>query len=52
MNRGHGVKLNIKWYIWFIKQSQSYMKGYNPIAVFIKSLYKGFGFVKTMRNEC
>jgi hypothetical protein len=41
-------------YIWFIRESQAYMQGHNPFDVFFKSLYKGFGFCKTMkewRNE-
>lgn len=38
----------IKWYLWFIKESQDYMRGYNPIVIFFQSLYKGFGFTKDM----
>lgn len=38
----------IKIYIDFIKLSQSFMAGYNPIIVFIKSLYKGIGYTKEM----
>jgi hypothetical protein len=42
---------NVKWYGWFIKESQSYMKGYNPVVIFFKSLVKGFGFVKDMNGR-
>jgi len=45
----NGMK-SIKYYVWFIKQSQSFMKGHNPIIVFVKSLYKGFGYVKSMNK--
>ena len=40
---------SIKYYLWFVKESQSFMKGYNPTLVFIRSLYKGVGFVKSMK---
>ena len=42
---------SIKNYIWFIKESQSYMKGHNRIIIFFQSLYKGFGFVKLMKGS-
>ncbi|WP_281346933.1 hypothetical protein [Weissella coleopterorum] len=41
----------IKDYIWFIKESQSYMKGHNSIVVFLKSLWLGIGFVNAMNGE-
>lgn len=39
-----------KWnnYKWFIKESQSFMEGHNKVIVFVKSIFKGFGFVKYM----
>ena len=40
---------SIKNYIWFIRASQDFMKGYNPVVVFIQSLYKGIGFCKLMK---
>lgn len=40
--------LIIKDYLWFIKESQMFMKGYNPIIIFLKSLYKGIWFCKDM----
>jgi len=43
---------NIKLYFWFIKESQKFMKGYNPIIVFIQSIYKGFRFVKISNEGC
>lgn len=43
---------NIKLYLWFVKESQSYMKGsMNLILVFFISLYKGLWFVKAMKGE-
>jgi len=36
----------IKYYLWFIRESQSFMKGYNPIATFFKSLCLGLGFTR------
>lgn len=43
----------IKWmkdYVWFVKESQNYMSGYNRVIVFVLSLYKGIGFCKMMRK--
>lgn len=37
-------------YLWFIKESQSFMRGHNPVVVLFQSLYKGFGFVRNI-NE-
>ena len=34
----------IKYYLGFIRGSQSFMKGHNPIVTFFKSLYLGFRF--------
>jgi len=42
------MKKRIYWYLWFIKESQGFMKGYNPIITFLKSLYKGIEFTKDM----
>ncbi|EPH98175.1 hypothetical protein D920_01733 [Enterococcus faecalis 13-SD-W-01] len=38
-------------YFWFIRESQAFMQGYNPVVVFFKSLYKGFGFCKMMKGS-
>ena len=49
------MKRHFKNYVWFIKESQSFMKGYNPTVIFIKSLFKGFGFCYEMnktKSEC
>lgn len=35
-------------YVWFIRESQKYMRGYNPVVVFFLSLYKGVGFCKDL----
>lgn len=40
----------IKDYLWFIKESQKFMRGYTPIVVFFQSLYKGIGFCKNMHQ--
>lgn len=40
----------IKNYIWFIKESQSFMKGHNPILVFLQSIWRGFGFCRNMNQ--
>ena len=41
----------IKNYLWFIRTSQTFMKGSkNLIIVFFKSLYKGIHFCK-LQNE-
>lgn len=40
----------VKDYIWFIKESQSYMKGHNPVLVFLKSLFLGVGFCRNMKK--
>lgn len=45
------MKENIKNYTWFIKESQSYMHGYNPVIVFFKSLWLGIGFCKDMNKS-
>lgn len=37
-------------YLWFIKESQSFMRGHNPVKIFIQSLWKGIGFCRNM-NE-
>jgi len=44
------VKRHIRNYLWFIRESQSYMEGHNMKIVFIKSLYKGFGFCYEMNK--
>ena len=36
----------IKYYLGFVRGSQSFMEGYNPAAEFFKSLYLGFGFTR------
>lgn len=42
----------IKDYIWFIKESQSFMKGiYNPVIIFFLSLPKGIGFCRNMSKS-
>lgn len=42
---------SIKYYIWFIKTSQSFMQGTkHPVIIFVQSVIKGFGYVKSM-NE-
>ncbi len=41
---------NIKNYLWFIIESQSFMKGHNPMWVFFKSLWLGIGFCKNMNT--
>ena len=41
----------IKDYLWFIKESQKYMEGYNKVIVFIKSLYKGIDFSNSMKKD-
>lgn len=38
----------IRYYIWFIKESQSFMQGYNPAKVFFQSLYKGISFASEL----
>lgn len=43
---------SIKDYIWFIKQSQHFMKGtMHPVVIFFQSLKKGLWFVKVMREN-
>lgn len=38
-------------YWWFIKESQFFMKGvYNPVIIFILSLWKGIGFCVEMNK--
>lgn len=41
-----------KWnnYKWFIKESQSFMEGHNKVVVFIKSIFKGFKFLKEIEE--
>ena len=34
----------VKYYLWFIKTSEAFMQGYNPIKIFFQSLYKGIKF--------
>ena len=41
---------HIKNYIWFIRISQQYMKGHNPVKIFFQSLRLGFFFCQDM-NE-
>jgi len=42
---------SIKEYIWFLKESQKFMKGTkHPIIIFFQSLVKGFGYVKSMND--
>ena len=39
-------------YVWFVKESQKFMKGSeNLVVVFLKSLYKGIGFCKNMEKK-
>lgn len=38
----------LKHYWWFIKESQSFMAGHNPVKVFFQSLYKGVPFAMSM----
>lgn len=40
----------IKNYIWFIKESQSFMAGHNSIFVFLQSLFKGIKFCINMKE--
>lgn len=40
----------IKNYIWFIKESQSFMAGHNSILVFLQSLFKGIKFCINMKE--
>lgn len=41
----------LKNYWWFIKESQSFMKGvYHPFIIFILSLIKGINFCKQMNK--
>lgn len=43
---------NIKNYLWFIKESQSFMEGtYSKPRIFIESLYRGFKFCKLMKES-
>jgi len=41
---------SIKHYIWFIKQSQSFMRHENSIKILFISLVKGFKYVKSMNQ--
>lgn len=41
----------MKNYIWFIKESQKFMKGtMSKSKIFILSLYKGIGFCREMKR--
>lgn len=41
---------NIRNYLWFVKESQSFMKGHNPVAIFFQSIFLGIGFCKEMNK--
>lgn len=46
------MKESIKDYIWFIKESQSFMKGVQSRPrTFIESLFRGFRFCKLMNED-
>ena len=40
----------IKNYFWFIKESQSFMKGHNPVLIFFRSIWKGIFFCKELKE--
>lgn len=42
---------NIKNYVWFIKESQSFMEGvHSKPRIFIESLFRGFKFCRLMNK--
>ena len=41
---------DIKNYTWFVKYSQAFMKGHNPVLIFFKSLVLGFKYCMIMRR--
>lgn len=40
----------MKHYFWFVKESQSFMKGHNKMIVFLKSLIMGITFARKMKE--
>lgn len=47
------MKRYLYWYFWFIKESFSFMRGYNKAYILINSIQKGFRYAKDMcKWEC